>query len=76
MGPVAWFEAAKVEGLNIIDKEMGIVSIENSNSIVTINNLVNRFIKLFGRAGREVCKEAAGTLIADLKPNQVPTSLE
>lgn len=76
MGPVAWYEAGKVEGLQIIDREKGVISMgENVDDSLVINNLVGRFGGLFGRAGREVCKEAVSALVADLQPIQVPSSL-
>ena len=77
MGPVAWNEAGKVKGLRIIDKKIGDVLIEKgSDTEIVLNSLVDRFGNLFGRAGREVCKEAASALVADLKPSQVPVSLK
>ncbi len=76
MGPVAWLQAAKVPGLRIIDQKKGEISIDQgSDNVLVINNLVDRFGNLFGRAGREVCKEAVGALVADLEPNRVPVSL-
>ena len=76
MGPVAWYEAAKVAGLNIIDKKTGDVSIgENSDNLAVIDDLVNKYGGLFGRAAREVCREATISLIADLSPAEVPSSL-
>src|SRR3989338_283840 len=76
MGPVSWMEAAKVKNLRVIDREKGVISIEESDGRQAINDLVERFGKLFGRAGREVCKEAVGALVAYLQPAQVPTSLK
>lgn len=76
MGPVAWLEANKVEGLHIIDREKGVISIEETDYNLVINNLVERFGNLFGRAGREVCKSAVSALVADLKPTQIPSSLK
>ncbi len=75
MGPVAWIEAGKVTGLRILDRKAGTVSIEGSDNVVVVNSLVDRFERLFGRAGREVCKEAVGALVADMKPTQIPSSL-
>lgn len=76
MGPVAWDQASKVTGLRIVDKKGGNVVIEagNDNNFV-LNTLVERFGSLFGRAGREVCKEAVSALIADMQPSEVPSSL-
>ena len=75
MGPIAWYEAGKVVGLRILDRAKGTVSVEGDNEGLVIDNLVDRFGNLFGRAGREVCKEAASALVADLQPSQVPASL-
>lgn len=76
MGPVAWDQASKVRGLRIMDSKNGLVSIEEGHdSVLIINNLVDRFGNLFGRAGREVCKEAVSALVADLQPTLVPVSL-
>ena len=74
MGPVAWLQAEKVQGLRI-DRKEKTVSIENIENGVAVDNLVGRFENLFGRAGREVCKEAVSALIADMQPSQVPSSL-
>jgi hypothetical protein len=76
MGPVAWFEAGKVEGLHINDTRKGAVSIEEKNGEIVVNSLVDRFGNIFGRAGREVCKEAVSALVADLEPSKVPSSLK
>lgn len=77
MGPMAWYEAGKVKGLNIKDKEKGLVIIDqNTDGNLVVDNLVDRFGQLFGRAGREVCKEAVGSLIAELKPSQIPNTLK
>ena len=75
MGPVAWLEAAKVTGLKIMDQKKAILAIEGKDEGLVINKLVDRYENLFGRAGREVCKEAASALVADLQPGKVPASL-
>ena len=75
MGPVAWKQASEVDGLHIDEKSKEILVDEN-DGIVIIDRLVNRYGNLFGRAGREFCKEAVSSLIADLSPTQVPASLK
>ncbi len=75
MGPVAWHEAGKVSDLKIVDRQKGVLSIGASNESKVINDLVDRFENLFGRAGKEVCKEAVGALVADLEPSKVPANL-
>ena len=77
MGPVAWNQASKVSGIRIIDRQKGIIAIEQGNDGGNvINSLVDQFGNLFGRAGREVCKEAVSALIAELQPTQIPSSLK
>jgi len=77
MGPVAWYEAKKVAGLQLLDMKKGNVSIEeDKDGSVVVDDLVGRFETLFGRAGREVCKEAVSSLIADLQASKVPSRLQ
>lgn len=77
MGPVAWDQASKVRGLRVVDAKKGLILIEEgSDSGIVINNLVDRFENLFGRAGREVCRDAVSAIIADMQSAQVPSSLK
>lgn len=76
MGPVAWDEAGKVSGLHIVDKMAGNVTIDGSDGKIVIDSLVNQYGNLFGRAAREVCKEAVIALVADLSPSEIPNSLK
>ena len=41
-----------------------------------INRLVAQYERLFGRASREVCKEAAMPFLGNINPTEVPTSLK
>lgn len=75
IGPVAWEEARKVKGIHVIDEQHNTVTVHNGDDREVINNLVGQYEHLFGLASREVCREAAATLIADLAPEQVPSSL-
>lgn len=76
MGPVAWSEAGKVDGLNVkIDKKEVSIS-KSANAASIVDALVDKFGKMFGRAAKEVCKEAVNALIADLKPSQIPAALK
>ncbi len=76
IGPIAWSEAGKVKGLHIVDQKTGTVTIENGDSKIVVDNLVGQYEHLFGRASREVCKEATASLVADLSPAEVPSSLK
>lgn len=76
IGPLAWEEAGHVKGLHTIDKKTGEVAIEDTaDKRTVIDNLVKEYEVLFGRAAREVCREAVVTLLADLQPSEVPSSL-
>lgn len=75
IGPVAWNEAEKVTGLTIINVETGELSI-HSNDKKVIDQLVNKYEVLFGRASREVCKEAVINLISELPSEEIPDSLK
>lgn len=75
IGPMAWQQAGKVSGLHVLDQKTGSVSIESNNAPVVVDNLVATYAHLFGQASIEVCKEAAGSLLAELSPSEVPASL-
>ncbi|OGG53889.1 hypothetical protein A2851_03225 [Candidatus Kaiserbacteria bacterium RIFCSPHIGHO2_01_FULL_53_29] len=74
IGPLAWAEAQKVQGLHI-DKQRGEVGISNGDPKAVVDRLVAQYERLFGKASQEVCKEAAAPLIASLSPADVPSSL-
>lgn len=77
IGNLAWEEARDVNGLQVIDVVTGEVFIpEDLDQKRVIDELVNRFVVLFGRAARETCREAVITLIAELEPAQVPNTLQ
>jgi hypothetical protein len=73
IGPVAWGEASKVAAMTISPTHS--ISIEAGKQQECINELVLRYEKLFGRASREVCREAASHVIAEMPLNEVPLSL-
>jgi len=74
IGPVAWSQAAKVQGLHITDQRSGAVSIDG-NAPTVIDSLVGQYEHLFGRASKEVCKDAAASLLVSLSSSEVPSSL-
>ncbi len=75
IGPVAWDEARKVAGFSVVDSTKGEVTTTGDSKQI-INNLVAQYEHLFGRASNEICKEAVQDLIAELPPEQVPSSLK
>ena len=74
IGPLAWDEAGKVSGL-LIDKSNNSVSFSGDEKDV-INRLVAQYQRLFGRASHEVCREAVQDLLAEMTPDQIPSSLK
>lgn len=73
IGPIAWYEAKKVKGLQVnFDKREVVI---NNGEVQTIENLVKQYEKLFGRASIEVCKEAIKDLKAEVPAEQIPESL-
>ena len=74
IGPLAWSEAGKGQGLHI-DQRKGEVSISNGDPKAAVDRLVAQYERLFGRASHEVCREAVASLIAQMSAAEVPSSL-
>ena len=74
IGPLAWDEAKKVSGLTI-DQSHTVTSFAGDEKDI-INRLVAQYERLFGRASHEVCKEAVQDLIAEMPPEEIPSSLK
>ena len=74
IGPLAWSEAQKVSGI-MIDQSHNAVSFAG-NEKETVNDLVAQYERLFGRASHEVCKEAVQDLLAEMSPEEIPSSLK
>lgn len=74
IGPLAWEEAEKVRGLriNLISHE---VNVEGDPKEV-LESLVNQYERLFGRASREVCRDAVRPLLAQIPDNDIPPVLK
>ena len=74
IGPLAWDEARKVIGL-IVDQSHNSVSFSGDEKDI-VNRLVAQYERLFGLASHEVCKEAVQDLIAEMSPEEIPSSLK
>lgn len=75
IGPLAWDEAGKVRGLTI-DQSHKSVSLVGDNMKDTINHLVSQYERIFGRASHAVCHDAVQDLVADMPPEEIPSSLK
>ena len=75
IGPLAWDEARKVQGLHIIDQKNGEVSLEDGDQKNIIDRLVAQYEKIFGETSHAVCQDAVKDLIAGIAPEEVPSSL-
>ncbi len=73
IGPLAWSEAEKVSGLTI-DQSHNSVSFSGDDKDI-VNRLVTQYERIFGKASHEVCKEAVQDLIAEMPPEEIPSSL-
>ena len=76
IGPLAWDEARKVTGLQIIDQQKGEVNLQNGDPKNVINNLVSQYERIFGKASHAVCHDAVQDLLAQMSPEEVPSSLK
>jgi hypothetical protein len=73
IGPVAWEEAEKVTGLRI-NVQSHEVDIEGDARDV-LERLVAQYEKLFGKASREVCRDAVRPLLSQVSENDIPAVL-
>ncbi len=74
IGPIAWQEAEKVSGLHVAPAHAGI-SIDVMEGGQVIDKLVGQYEHLFGRASREACRESVASLLTNLAPADIPSSL-
>ncbi|OGY36912.1 MAG: hypothetical protein A3E36_02240 [Candidatus Andersenbacteria bacterium RIFCSPHIGHO2_12_FULL_45_11b] len=73
IGPVAWEQAQKVTGLRI-NIQSHEVDIEGDARDV-LERLVAQYEKLFGKASREVCRDAVRPLLSQVPESDVPAVL-
>lgn len=76
IGPLAWDEARKVQGIEVLDQKNGEIDLQNGDARDIINRLVAQYEKIFGKASHEVCKEVVQDLIAEMPPEEIPSSLK
>ena len=74
IGPLAWDEARKVQGL-MVDQGHNLASFTGDGKDV-INRLVAQYERIFGKASHAVCHDAVQDIIATMKPEEVPESLK
>lgn len=75
VGPLAWDEAKKVPGFHVADLNKEEITFDGDPKEV-LNRLVAQYEKLFGKISHEVCREAVQDLIAEMSPEEVPSSLK
>ena len=74
IGPLAWDEAKKVPGIQIVNVEREEVLVD-SDPKQTIDKLVAQYERIFGKTSHAVCKDAVKDIISGLPPEEVPSSL-
>ena len=74
IGPVALDQARKVHGLKVDLQKHEIIFEGNQKDIV--EQLVEQYRELFGRASVEVCKDAVRGIISQVPKDQLPPLLQ
>ncbi len=74
IGDLAWNEAAKIEGIEIVGSPRSVNITGDPKS--TIDKLISRYEKLFGKLSREICKSSVSDLISEIPPTDLPDSLK
>lgn len=74
IGPVAVQQAEQVSGIKLDWAKHEVELTGNEPSV--IDKLVGQYKALFGQLAVETCKEAAARDIAQLSPEQVPSTLK
>lgn len=72
IGPIAWSEAKKVQGLRISENHVTVLG----DSKPVLDALVSRYARLFGKASIAVCKDATRPFVGKLPKGQLPSSLQ
>jgi hypothetical protein len=75
IGPIAWDEAKKVPGLQIVDSQKGEIAVQGNEKDV-LEKLVTQYSRLFGKASTQACKDAVQDLLVELPSDQIPMSLK
>ena len=75
IGPLAWTEAGKVQGLQIDRTRQVTLTNGDGDPKETVDRLVSQYERLFGRASHEVCREAVSGMLVNLQPSEIPSSL-
>ena len=76
IGPLAWDEARKVQGLQVLDEKHDEITLQGGDAKGIVDRLVAQYERIFGKASHEVCREAVQDLIAEMSPEEVPASLK
>ena len=75
MGQTAWDEAENIGGF-AVDESRNSISFYDGDQKEIIDCLVLRYEELFGKASREVCKDAVRRVIAGMSPEEIPSTLK
>ena len=76
IGPLAWNEARKVPGIEVVDEKKGEVNLQNGDPKTVIDKLVAQYERIFGKASHAVCHDAVQDLLASMPPEEIPASLK
>jgi len=76
IGSLAWDEARKVQGLQVLDQKKGKINLQNGDTRIVIDKLVAQYERIFGRASHEVCRDAVRDIIAEMPSEGIPSSFK
>lgn len=74
IGPLAWVEAKKVSGLTVDVKKHRVDVVGKTRD--ALSQLVKQYEGLFGRASREVCRDAVRSFLPEMPAQDVPDVLK
>lgn len=75
IGPLAFEQANKVDGLRVTDGGSPKVEITGKNPSAVLTNLVERYEELFGLASVEVCRDAVKEVKPAVSSDELPEIL-
>lgn len=74
IGPLAWNEANKVQGLKV-ERASRTVEMTEPDQKAIVDRLVAQYERLFGKASHFVCREAVASLLTSMSSSEIPSSL-
>jgi len=75
IGPLALDQANQISGIKIVDKKKVVVEISGNGKNI-IDQLVNQYAQIFGKASIEVCRDAISNIKSEVSAEDLPDVLK